>query len=153
MEADILLLNGPNLNLLGMREPEIYGSHTLEAIETQCIARATAHELALEPYQSNHEGDLIDKLQEGFGKVKGVIINPGGLTHSSIPLRDALAMMRVPVIEVHLTNIHQRESFRQVSFISGVATGVLCGFGAIGYLYAVDAIANLVKNEASTGTA
>jgi 3-dehydroquinate dehydratase II len=145
MECDILLLNGPNLNMLGVREPELYGEHTLEQIELQCAARATAHSLRLEARQSNHEGELIDFLHEAYGQAKGLIINPGGYTHTSIALRDAVSLLNIPTVEVHLSNIHTREAFRQVSFISGVATGVICGFGAIGYLYAVDAVANLVK--------
>lgn len=152
MGSDILLLNGPNLNMLGVREPEIYGTHTLEEIETQCAARATAQGLTLQAFQSNHEGELIDRLNEAFGQVRGVIVNPGALTHSSIGLRDALAMLSVPVIEVHLSNIHARESFRQVSFISGVATGILIGFGPIGYLYAVDALAGQIAARAAKGT-
>lgn len=145
MESDILLLNGPNLNMLGVREPEIYGQHSLETIEMQCGARATAYELTLESYQSNYEGALIDKLNSAFDNTRGVIINPGGLTHSSISLRDALSMLHVPIVEVHLSNPHKREGFRHVSFISGIASGVICGFGPIGYLYAVDAVANILK--------
>jgi 3-dehydroquinate dehydratase-2 len=149
MECDVLLLNGPNLNMLGVREPEIYGQHTLEAIELQCQARATAHELRLEAFQSNHEGDLIDKLNEAFGAIKGLIINPSGYTHTSIALRDAVSMLRIPTIEVHLSNIHARESFRQVSFISGVATAIICGLGPVGYIHAVDAVANIIKSGSS----
>lgn len=145
MECDILLLNGPNLNMLGVREPETYGYHTLEAIELQCTARAISHELHLEAFQSNHEGELIDKLNEAFGTVKGLIINPSGYTHTSIALRDAVSMLRIPTIEVHLSNIHARESFRQVSFISGVSSAVICGLGAVGYIHAVDAVAALLK--------
>ncbi len=147
MECDILLLNGPNLNMLGMRQPDIYGHHTLETIELQCAARATAHKFTLESVQSNHEGTLIDTVNEAFGSIKGLIINPAALSHSSIALRDAVAMLDVPVVEVHISNIHARENFRQISFISGIASGVICGFGAIGYLYAVDAIANLIGTE------
>jgi 3-dehydroquinate dehydratase II len=147
MECDILLLNGPNLNMLGVREPETYGYHTLEAIELQCAARATSHHLTLEAFQSNHEGELVDKLNEGFGSLKGLIINPSGYTHTSIALRDAVSMLKIPTIEVHLSNIHAREAFRQVSFISGVATAVICGLGAVGYIHAVDAIANLLKSR------
>ncbi len=145
MECDILLLNGPNLNMLGVREPEIYGEHSLETIELQCAARATAHQFTFESFQSNHEGEMIDKLHEAYGVIKGLIINPGGYTHTSIALRDAVALLQVPTVEVHLSNIHAREAFRQVSFISGVSNGVICGFGPIGYLYAVDAIANILK--------
>lgn len=149
MECDILLLNGPNLNMLGVREPELYGNLSLEAIELQVAARATAHQFTLEAFQSNHEGEMIDKLHEAFGVIKGLIINPGGYTHTSVSLRDAVSMLNVPTVEVHLTNIHARESFRQVSYISGVSTGVICGFGAIGYLYAVDAVANIIKTAAT----
>ncbi len=145
MNTDILLLNGPNLNMLGKREPEIYGEHTLETIELQCAARATAHKLTLEALQSNHEGVLIDRISEAYDNVGGVIINPGGFTHTSVALRDALAGLQVPIIEVHISNIHARESFRQVSFVSSIATGIMCGFGVIGYIYAVDAMANILS--------
>lgn len=142
--TDILLLNGPNLNMLGKREPHIYGDHTLEAIELQCAARATAHKLTLKAVQSNHEGVLIDTICEHYEKVGGVIINPAAFSHTSIALRDALAGLNVPLIEVHITNIHAREAFRQTSVISSIATGVMCGFGVIGYIYAVDALANIL---------
>lgn len=145
MDTDILLLNGPNLNMLGKREPHIYGEHTLKDVELQCSARATAHKLTLEALQSNHEGVLIDRISEAYNTVGGVIINPGGLTHTSVALRDALAGLNVPIIEVHITNLHARETFRQISFISSIASGVMAGFGVLGYIYAVDAMANMLQ--------
>ncbi|TAE32837.1 MAG: type II 3-dehydroquinate dehydratase [Alphaproteobacteria bacterium] len=145
MEYDILLINGPNLSMLGLRQPEIYGHTTLEAIEVQCGVRATAHNLTVECFQSNHEGELIDKLCDAYGAVRGIIINAGGFSHTSVALRDALTMHKVPIIEVHISNIHAREQFRSVSFISGVATGVICGLGPVGYIFAIDALANLIS--------
>ncbi len=139
---NILLLNGTNLGLLGKREPEIYGHETLQQINTRCAALGKSLGLEIQSRQSNHEGELIDWLNGAMGHVHGVIINPGGLTHSSVSLRDALAMMGVPVIEVHLSNIHAREAFRHTSLISPIAVGVVCGFGAKGYELAIQAMAN-----------
>jgi len=138
----LLILNGPNLNLLGEREPEIYGRQTLaEAIEA---ARAVAAECGFEiaHLQSNHEGELIDRLQAARGEVDGIILNPGGLTHSSVALRDAVAGVGIPTIEVHLSNLARREDFRQTSLVSGVALGVIAGLGAAGYSLAVRAFSH-----------
>lgn len=137
----VLVLHGPNLNLLGQREPEIYGSQTLEEIDAEIVQLAEQLGAHVTSFQSNHEGQLIDRLhlamQDG---TTGVLINPGGFTHTSVALRDAIAALAMPVIEVHLSNVHARESFRQHSFISPVATGVVCGLGKEGYMLALRAI-------------
>ena len=134
----LLVLNGPNLNLLGTREPEVYGRATLADIEATLAREAAARGAAVECFQSNHEGALIDRIQaartEGVGFI---VINPGGLTHTSVALRDALAGVAIPFIEVHLSNIHQREAFRRHSYLSPIAVGVLAGFGAAGYAMAL----------------
>jgi 3-dehydroquinate dehydratase-2 len=138
--ADILVLNGPNLNLLGQREPHIYGSDTLEAINARLAAQAKAAGKTVAFFQSNHEGALIDAIHEARTETNGLIINPGGYSHTSVALRDALSAYPHPIIEVHLSNIHQREGFRHHSYVSAVATGVICGLGAIGYKLALDAL-------------
>lgn len=139
MATHLLLLNGPNLNLLGTREPEVYGSATLADIEQAASAQSTAAGASLVSFQSNHEGALIDRIHAA--KAQGIdliVINPGGLTHTSVALRDALAAVAIPFIEVHLSNIHRREPFRQRSFLSDIALGVICGLGAEGYRLAID---------------
>jgi 3-dehydroquinate dehydratase II len=146
--ATILILNGPNLNLLGVREPETYGSDTLSDIEEACLERAASLGLAIEFRQSNHEGQLVDWIQEARGSAHGIVINPGGYTHSSVAILDALKASDLPVIEVHLSNIHRRESFRHRSLVSLAATGVICGLGAQGYVLALEAMANLVAERA-----
>jgi 3-dehydroquinate dehydratase II len=138
-ERLIVVLNGPNLNLLGTREPELYGRTTLADVEAalRAIAGGTTPPVALEMFQSNHEGALVDKIQTCRGRVAGIIINPGALTHYSIALRDALAASDVPTVEVHLTNIHAREEFRHHSVIAPVAVGQIAGLGADGYVLAL----------------
>ncbi len=145
MAKNILLLNGPNLNLLGTREPEVYGSSTLADIEQAANAQATAAGATLASFQSNHEGALIDRIQAAqMEGIDAIVINPGGFTHTSIALRDALAAVAIPFIEVHISNIYQRETFRHHSYLSGVATGVICGLGIEGYRAAIDfALKNL----------
>jgi len=145
MARKLLLLNGPNLNLLGSREPEVYGSSTLADVENAALAQAAAGQVGLQCFQSNHEGALIDRIHAArLEAVDAIIINPGGLTHTSVALRDALAGVAIPFIEVHISNIHQRESFRHHSYLSGIAKAVLCGFGIDGYRLAIDfAIKNL----------
>lgn len=138
----ILVLHGPNLNLLGQREPEVYGRQTLADIDTELDGLAQELNLAIETFQSNHEGDLIDRIhasaKNGFS---GIIINPGGLTHTSVALRDAIAAIELPVIEAHLSNIHARESFRNHSYVAGVVLGQVSGFGAASYLLALRGLA------------
>lgn len=138
----VLVLNGPNLNMLGSREPEIYGTLTLADIESQCQQTAAALGLSATCRQSNHEGELIGWIQSAAQQHQAIIINAGAYSHTSIALLDALRGCGLPIYEVHLSNIYRREEFRQDSFISQVATGVICGFGAEGYTLALRAIAN-----------
>lgn len=144
MSKNILIINGPNLNMLGKREPEIYGSVTLEEINQVIRERAQALNLEVNFYQSNSEGDLIDKLQQLGATVDGIIINPAAYTHTSVAIRDALAGLNKPTIEVHLSNIFKREDFRKHSYVSGVVTGVISGFGSEGYNLALAALKNIV---------
>ena len=147
--TSILVIQGPNLNLLGTREPEVYGKTTLEDIHIKLDAIAKSHFVDLSTFQSNHEGELIDRVQKAKQDgVNFIIINPGGFTHTSVALRDALAGVAIPFTEVHLSNIHQREEFRKHSYLSDIATGVICGLGAIGYELALQAaIARLVNKD------
>ena len=139
MAKNLLLLNGPNLNLLGTREPEVYGSTTLAEIEAAAVSRASAAGARLAFFQSNSEGALIDRIHAARAEgVDAIVINPGGLTHTSVALRDALAAVAIPFIEVHLSNVHAREPFRQHSYLSAIARGVICGLGADGYGMALD---------------
>ena len=145
----ILVLNGPNLNLLGRREPGIYGHTTLADVEAMCAAEAERLGLGLECRQSNSEGELVTWIQEIPGKFDGLILNAGAYSHSSIALLDALRALDEPLIEVHLSNIYRREIFRQHSYVSLAADGVLCGFGPRGYLIALQAIAAMLAEPAS----
>jgi 3-dehydroquinate dehydratase-2 len=141
----ILILNGPNLNMLGRREPAIYGSATLADIEAACAAEATKIGLASDFRQSNNEGELVTWIQEARDGHSGIIINAGAYTHTSVAILDALLASDLPVIEVHLSNIFRREEFRHHSYISRAARGVICGFGSKGYLMAIDAMAQFVQ--------
>ncbi|WP_439156503.1 type II 3-dehydroquinate dehydratase [Yoonia sp.] len=140
MTRSILILNGPNLNLLGTRQPEVYGTTTLHDIEKMCANHAAAHGITVVFLQSNHEGALLDALHAARGTHDGVILNAGAYTHTSIALMDAISSIQLPVIELHLSNIHAREEFRHTSYIAPVALGQICGFGAAGYPLAIDAL-------------
>lgn len=144
----VLILNGPNLNMLGLREPQIYGHTTLSDIEGSCRKHAAALGLTVDFRQSNSESELIGWIQDARNDQSGLVINPAAYTHTSIAIMDALKAVDLPTIEVHLSNIHQREAFRNTSYVSKVALGVICGFGAQGYLMALDAMAKqLIKQQ------
>jgi 3-dehydroquinate dehydratase-2 len=145
MAKTVYVLNGPNLNLLGTREPETYGRATLKDVERLCRERATRHAIAIEFRQSNHEGAIVDAIHEAAAKqAAGVVINPGGYSHTSIAILDAIKAVSLPVIEVHISNIHARESFRHRSYVSPAAKAVLCGFGVEGYGLAIDGLAAMI---------
>jgi 3-dehydroquinate dehydratase-2 len=148
MAKSIYVLNGPNLNLLGQRQPDIYGRNTLADVEVLCRRRAQCYELEVTFRQSNHEGDIVDWLQEARHDACGVIINPGAFTHTSIAILDAIIATELPIIEVHISNIHAREEFRRHSYVSTVAKAVLCGFGIEGYGLAIDGLAALLGVKA-----
>jgi 3-dehydroquinate dehydratase-2 len=141
MPKRVLVLNGPNLNMLGIREPKTYGSQTLADLEAMCKAEGKKLGLTVECRQSNREGELCEWIQQAYGKKDGIIINPGGYSHTSVAIRDALSAVAIPTIEVHLSNIHAREEFRHHSFETAVALGMICGLGATGYRLALEALA------------
>jgi 3-dehydroquinate dehydratase-2 len=147
MAALVYILNGPNLNLLGTRQPEVYGQTTLAEIESACRSLAAAHGLEIKFLQSNHEGQLIDWIHEARGQGASILINPAAFTHSSIAIRDALGACTAPTVEIHLSNIHRREPFRHLSYVSQVATGVICGFGSNTYLLGLQALVWLLKQK------
>jgi 3-dehydroquinate dehydratase II len=138
--SSFLILNGPNLNLLGTRQPEVYGKTTLDDIRKLCEDAAARHGVSIAFAQSNHEGTLIDAIHAARGQHAGIILNAGAYTHTSVALMDAIASAAVPLVEVHLSNIHAREPFRHKSFIAPVALGQICGFGATGYVLAIEAL-------------
>ncbi len=144
----VLILNGPNLNMLGTRQPEVYGAGTLADIEAACQARALALGLAVKCRQSNSEGELVGWIQAALNEAQAVIINPGAYSHTSVAILDALLAVDLPVVEVHLSNIHRREEVRHHSYVSKAAQGVICGFGARGYIMALEALAaQLIESQ------
>ena len=147
MTQVVYVLNGPNLNLLGAREPAIYGHTTLEDVEKSTQQAGNSAGLSIHFLQSNEEGALVNWVQEARDKAAGLIINAAGYTHTSVAIMDALIAAEIPIIEVHLSNIYKREDFRHHSYVSKTATGVICGFGAHGYVMAVDAMAKLLKSD------
>ncbi|WP_193182578.1 type II 3-dehydroquinate dehydratase [Nisaea sediminum] len=144
---EILILNGPNLNMLGTREPEVYGAETLDDVEAMCAERAAALDLSVDFRQSNFEGEMVTIIQQARDSAAGIIINAGAYTHTSVAIHDALRVAELPVIEVHISNIHRREAFRHHSYISAVAEGVIVGLGTQGYLFALDAMARLLDRN------
>lgn len=146
----IFILNGPNLNLLGTREPRIYGTQTLDEIQSMLDQRAKALKLTLDVRQSNHEGMLVDWLHEAMARASAVVLNAGGYAHTSVAIRDAVAALAIPVIEVHLSNVYAREHFRRQSMVAQVARGSIVGFGPLGYVLALDAAAQLCKGAGAT---
>lgn len=143
----VLLLHGPNLNLTGFRQPEVYGKRTLEEIDEDIKAAAERLNIDIRIMQSNHEGVLIDTIQEHRRWADAIVINPAGLGHTSVSLRDALSSIRIPIIEVHLSNIHAREEFRRHTLVSEIAVGQICGFGGNGYVLALEAVATLDREN------
>ena len=141
---NILVIHGPNLNMLGTREPDIYGHQTLKEINAALTANAERIGLHIETFQSNHEGDMVDKVQQAHDSFHGIIINPAAYTHTSIAIRDALSMLSIPVVEVHLSNIYKREHFRQTSMMSAVVSAQISGFGSYGYLLALEGLAKML---------
>ena len=140
----VLVIHGPNLNMLGQREPEIYGNQTLDQINEQLLKLGQELGLVLETFQSNHEGEIVTRIQQAAGSCDGVLINPAAYTHTSIALRDALSLLDIPVVEIHLSNINKRESFRHKSLIADIAVARIAGFGALGYLLALQGLADLI---------
>ena len=145
--SKIIILNGPNLNLLGEREKEKYGSISLKDVEKNCANFAKKNKIKLLLFQSNVEGELVNLIQKSRNEYDGLIINAGGYTHTSVAIHDALKILKIPIIELHITNIYNREEFRHKSLISNLASGIICGFGTKGYIMALDAMINILKNE------
>ena len=143
----IIILNGPNLNLLGEREAKQYGSLTLKDIELNCKKFSNENNIDLSLFQSNIEGELVEEIQKSRNKQHGLIINAGGYTHTSVAIHDALKILKIPIIELHMSNIYNREEFRHKSLISKVAKSIICGFGADGYIMALEGINKFLKNE------
>ena len=152
MPDTIFVLNGPNLNLLGLREPAVYGSTTLADVEAEAKAAGKRLGLVVDFRQTNHEGVLVDWIHEAREKAAGIVINPGAYTHTSIALHDAVKAVALPVIELHISNVFARESFRHHSYVSPVAAGVMCGFGTHGYVLALEALAKIVATRNATST-
>lgn len=140
----ILVIHGPNLNMLGKREPEIYGHQSLEEINSRLMKLGQKLGIEVEAFQSNHEGVIVEKIQQAMGSCHGIIINPAAYTHTSVAIRDALAMLDIPVIEIHLSNIHKREPFRHQSMIADIVAARIAGFGWHGYMLSLEGLANLI---------
>jgi 3-dehydroquinate dehydratase-2 len=140
----IIVIHGPNLNMLGRREPEIYGHQSLDEINAQLLALAEKLGMEIETFQSNHEGEIVDRIQQSVGTCEGILINPAAYTHTSIAIRDALSLLDIPVIEIHLSNIYKREPFRHKSLIADIAVARISGFGAQGYRLALEGLATLL---------
>ena len=151
MSTKILILNGPNLNLLGTREPQIYGTDTLDDVKAITLARASELGLQIDFRQSNSEGELVDWIQEAKGTADGIIINAGAYTHTSVAIPDALVAVELPVVEVHLSNLFKREKFRHRSYITPVAAGMITGFGAQGYPLALEALSSVLDQSPQNG--
>ena len=147
MKHKIIIINGPNLNLLGEREKDKYGNTTLKQIEKKCKDFAKKKDILLTFKQSNIEGKIVDFIQQSRKKFDGVIINAAGYTHTSVSIRDALAVLSIPIVELHITNIYNREDFRHKSFISNIAQSIICGFGSNGYILALQGLKEIIKNE------
>ena len=147
MMDKIIILNGPNLNLLGEREKEEYGNVTLDDIENDCNDFSKKNNIVLSLFQSNIEGELVEEIQKARNEQHGLIINAGGYTHTSVAIHDSLKILKIPIIELHITNIYNREEFRHKSLISKIAKGILCGFGTDGYIIALQAMKKYLKNE------
>lgn len=143
----ILLINGANLNMLGSREPEKYGKTTLKEIEDAVISRGKELEAEIDVWQSNHEGEIVDKIQSAKGVYDGILINAGGYTHTSVVIRDAISAVNIDTIEIHMTNIHSREEFRHTSLLSGVCKGIVAGFGAKSYILALEGLISLINEN------
>jgi 3-dehydroquinate dehydratase-2 len=141
---NVLVIHGPNLNMLGKREPDIYGHQTLGQINSKLKAQADKRGLRIESFQSNHEGDIVEKIQQAQETFHGILINPAAYTHTSIAIRDALMMLDIPIVEIHLSNIYKREPFRQTSMISDIVTAQISGFGPHGYILALDGLAQML---------
>ena len=148
MSLTVMVLNGPNLNMLGVRQPQFYGSESLSDIKYACSAKASKLGLEIDFRQSNHEGELITWIQEARGKMAGIVINAAAYTHTSVAVLDALSLVELPIIEVHLSNVYARDSFRHHSYISAVANGVICGFGSHSYLFALEALKQIIDSSA-----
>ena len=143
-QKKILVIHGPNLNMLGKREPHIYGHQSLDEINDHLLERGNKLGIEVETFQSNHEGLIVDKIQQALGKCHGIIINPAAYTHTSVAIRDALAMFEIPVIEIHLSNIHKREPFRHQSMIADIAAARIAGFGSQGYILALEGLSKML---------
>ena len=142
----ILLINGANLNMLGTREPEKYGAKTLAEIESEVIVRGKELGVEVYPYQSNIEGEIVEKIQQARGKYDGILINAGGYTHTSVVIRDAITAVQIPTIEIHMTNIHTREEFRHTSLLSGVCKAIVAGFGDMSYILALEGLVKMLQS-------